>query len=81
MCLADCALVGNHRLEILGLVDSGASVTYVTAEAHKRAGLEPTGKSQKFMCGHGQHHAGIETKSYFGVVALGTVRKRDGLRD
>jgi len=64
---------GTSRLEIMGVVDSGASITYVTKDVRKRAGLEPTGDSQRFLCVHGKNHAGIETKSYRGVVTLGTV--------
>jgi len=57
---------------LLGIVDSGFSITYVTEETCRDARLEPTGKPRKFMCVHGKSHAGIETKSYHGTVTLGT---------
>lgn len=73
MYLADCTIRGKHRLDLLGVVDSGSSITHVTTDARKRAGLEPTGYSQKFLCVHGQNHAGIEPKSHHGVITIGTV--------
>ncbi len=41
--LADCVIGGKNRLETLGIVDSGASVTYVTTDTLSQAKLEPTG--------------------------------------
>jgi len=70
--LADCVIGGKNRLETLGIVDSGASVTYVTTDTLSQAKLEPTGEAQKFLCVHGKNHAGIETRSYHGTVTLGT---------
>jgi len=61
---------GKHKL--LGIVDSGASSTHVTAEARKRAGLEYTGTARKFMCIHGVIHKDLKTRSYHGMVTLGT---------
>ncbi|RNJ71308.1 MAG: hypothetical protein EB833_06605 [Thaumarchaeota archaeon S13] len=70
--LASCKIVGRRLVDIVGIVDSGASVTYVTMETLKLAKLEPTGEAQRFLCVHGQSHAGIETRSYHGTITLGT---------
>lgn len=70
--LADCVIGGKNRLETPGIVDSGASVTYVTMDALSQAKLEPTGEAQKFLCVHGKNHAGIETRSCHGAATLGT---------
>ncbi|RNJ73125.1 MAG: hypothetical protein EB832_02450 [Thaumarchaeota archaeon S14] len=47
--LDECELRGKEGLSLLGIVDSGASPTYVTVEARRSAHLEPTG-SQKRSC-------------------------------
>jgi len=70
--LDECELRGKEGLSLLGIVDSGASPTYVTVEARRSAHLEPTGRSKTFMCVHGKNHAGIATRSYYGRVMLGT---------
>ncbi|MDD9825542.1 MAG: hypothetical protein OXU86_02015 [Thaumarchaeota archaeon] len=70
MYLAACMLNGQHRL--LGIVDSGASNSYVTAETRKRADLEPTGRSQTFMCIHGMLHKDARLTAYRGLLTLGT---------
>jgi len=68
--LAACMLNGQHRL--LGIVDSGASNSYVTAETRKLANLEPTGRSQTFMCVHGILHKDLKLIAYKGMLTLGT---------
>lgn len=77
--LADCVIEGERRPEVLGIVDSGASVTYVTMDTLRQAKLKPTGEAQKFLCVHGQNHAGIETRSYHGVITLGAKSESGGV--
>jgi len=58
---ARCALPGNPDQDLLGIVDSGATVTCIGVQARKRAGLKFAGESVRLKRVHRGH-----------AVALGT---------
>lgn len=70
--LAKCKLVGQVKMNILGIVDSGSSVTFVSTHACERAGLKYKGSVKKIMCVHGKAHRQIDVKRYRGTVIVGT---------
>lgn len=48
--LAKCELAGQATIGILGIVDSGSSVTFVSTHACERAGLKYKGSVKKKLC-------------------------------
>jgi len=70
--LAKCKLVGQGKTDILGIVDSGSSVTFVSTHACGLARLKYKGSEKKFMCVHGKAHRQIGVKRYRGTVTVGT---------
>lgn len=71
--LAKCKLVGQRKMDILGIVDSGSSVTFVSTHACELAELKYKGSEKKFMCVHGKAHRQASVKRYRGVVTVGEV--------
>lgn len=65
---ARCALLGDPDQEILGVVDSGATITCVDARTCDRADLRFAGYSGRVRCVHRNHREVV--KSYFGSINI-----------
>jgi len=63
---AKCSLLGSPNQDLLGVVDSGATVTCVDVRTRKRAGLKFAGESVRLKCVHREHHVVLDT--YFGHI-------------
>ena len=70
--LANCALGGPSGIKILGVIDSGSSISFLSETACERAKLKYKGSENKFMCIHGKGHRKIDVRCYRGVIVVGT---------
>ncbi|RNJ72258.1 MAG: hypothetical protein EB832_04125 [Thaumarchaeota archaeon S14] len=70
--LVKCTLGAKEKIELMGIIDSGSSRTYVSKKACERARLKPKGSREDVMCVHGKKHRGAPVQYYRGLVSLGT---------
>ena len=68
----ECKLGGANKLDLLGVIDSGSSVSFLSETACERAKLEYKGSENKFMRIHGKGHRKIDARRYRGVIVVGT---------
>jgi len=72
MFLAECSLEGLEGVKLLGIVDSGASTSYVASKVCDRARLKYKGSRSDILCVHGKEHREIDIEYYRGTVTVGT---------
>jgi len=65
---ARCVLRGKPDQEILGTVDTGATVTCVDVRTCRQAGLEFAGEDARLRCVHREHREVLRT--YFGNIDI-----------
>jgi len=63
-----CLLQGNPDQELLGVIDSGATVTCVDARACDLANLRFSGESARLKCVYREHVVVLDT--YFGHIDI-----------
>lgn len=56
----------------MGIVDPGASTSYVTSKICERAQLKYRGARKDILCVHGKGHRELGTKYYRGTTMVGT---------
>lgn len=70
--LVECSLEELDGVKLWGIVDSGASITYVTSKIRERAQLKHKGTRKDILCVHGKNHKSLGIKYYRGKIAVGT---------
>jgi len=65
---ARCVLLGKPDQEILGTVDTGATVTCVDVRTCRRSGLRFAGEDARLRCVHREHREVLRT--YFGHIGI-----------
>jgi len=65
---ARCVLRGKPDQEILGTVDTGATVTCVDVRTCRQAGLEFAGEDARLRCVHREHREAL--RAHFGNVGI-----------
>lgn len=70
--LAKCTLGLPNGIDLLGIIDSGSSVSFVSPRARELAHLKYKGSESKFMCIHGKSHRKADVMCYRGVIVVGT---------
>lgn len=70
--LAECSLEEMGGVKLLGIVDSGASTSYVASKICDRAQLKYRGTKKSILCIHGKDHRMLGIRYYRGTITVGT---------
>lgn len=65
--LVECTLEELGETKLLGIVDPGSSLTFVSSKICERARLKFKGDMDKLMCVHGKSHAKVSVPYYRGT--------------
>lgn len=74
---ARCTLRASPDIEMWGIVDSGASVTFLAPSMCDRARLKYKGTQDGVVCVHGKRHADLGVRFYRAAMTLGNVTVND----
>lgn len=72
MFLAECSLEELEGVKLLGIVDPGASTSYLASKVCERAQLKYRGTRSDILCVHGKEHRALKVKYYRGTITVGT---------
>lgn len=70
--LVECTLEELGETKLLGIVDPGSSLTFVSSKICERARLKFKGNARKITRVHGKSHAKIKVPYYRGTITVGT---------
>jgi len=66
--IARCSLLGSPNQDLLGVIDTGSTVTGVDVQTCRRAGLKFAGESDRVRCVHRGHREVV--RSYLGHIVI-----------
>lgn len=70
--LVECKLEALNQINLLGIIDSGSSVTFLSEKVCERASLKYKGSKDKFMRIRGKGHRKAAVRCYRGTITVGT---------